>query len=362
MTSPPCPLTTTVLREQVQVHVQQFVAEQAMQLHQISPLLDPLAQAIHTLIATGKRLRPAFAVWGWWAVASPTQREQREQVIAACASLELLQACALIHDDVMDASDLRRGQPTVHRQVEQLHRRQGWQGDAANFGRAGAILLGDLALGWTDQMYFSSGVEPQTLLRAKPALDAMRLQVSAGQYLDVVAQASGETDQAALERVLDYKSARYTVQGPLQLGGLLADAPQPVLAAYATYGQAVGRAFQLRDDLLGVFGDPIITGKPAGDDLREGKRTLLIAYALTHATPTHQKEVHHALGQPDLDAGQVELLREILIQTGAVRHVEHLIATLRQQALTTLAQLAPLDPHAHQALEELALAATQREH
>lgn len=364
MTSPMSSIAVDALRAQVSAHVLQFVQRQAEQLHQISPELGPWAQALISLLRQGKRLRPAFAVWGWQAVAGAHALQAvHEQVVAACASLELLQACALLHDDVMDASALRRGQPTVHRRWQAVHEQHGWQGNSAHFGEAAAILLGDLALGWTDQMYFSSGLDAPTLLRGKPALDAMRAEVSAGQYLDVLAQSRGETDLRAIETVLIYKSAKYTVERPLHLGALLADAAPAVMEAFTGYGVALGQAFQLRDDLLGVFGDSEVTGKPAGDDLREGKRTLLVATALQRAQPAQRLVLQDALGCAELDADLLHQARQVLRTTGAVASVEQRITALHQQALQALhTQSATLDPSAVQALEQLAQAATQRHH
>jgi geranylgeranyl diphosphate synthase type I len=216
-------------------------------------------------------------------------------LLSAAASLEVLHASALIHDDVMDSSDLRRGRPAAHRQFEALHANAGWLGDSAAFGRAGAILLGDLLLMWSVQMLQGSGLEESALQRALPIVEAMRTEGTCGQYLDILAQPHPLRQRAPavgsilpnIEVAIDGqpgcrgKAARYTVQRPCQIGAALGDGDDQVYFALAAYGSPLGRAFQFRDDLLGVFGDTKLTGKPAGDDLREGKRTVLVAHAFT---------------------------------------------------------------------------------
>ena len=202
------------------------------------------------------------------------------------SALELVQASALIHDDLMDRSDTRRGEPAVHRRFEARHTAGGWRGGAAAFGDSVAVLLGDLALVWSDELLHASGVAPEDLARARPVFDEMRTEVTVGQYLDLLTQATGDTSVELAGKVARYKSAKYTVERPLLFGAALAGAPPELSAAYSAFGLPLGEAFQLRDDVLGVFGDPSETGKPAGDDLREGKRTALVALALREASRT----------------------------------------------------------------------------
>ena len=182
-----------------------------------------------------------------------------ERVVTAVAALELFQACAIIHDDVMDHSETRRGQPTAHRRFGRLHGAAGWRGDGDSFGTGAAILLGDLCLAWTDEMFFGSGLEAARLDRARPLFDEMRTELMGGQYLDLLEQAIGGGSVVRARRVIQYKSARYSVMRPLQLGAALAGAERPLLAGYEAYGLPLGEAFQLRDDVLGVFGDPVET-------------------------------------------------------------------------------------------------------
>jgi geranylgeranyl diphosphate synthase type I len=340
------------LRERVQKALDAFISTHRTHFDEMGPELTPLVDALQDFVTGGKRMRPAFCFWGHLGAGGT----DRDEVIVAAASLELFQACAIIHDDVMDASDTRRGKPAVHRAFAALHRGEGWYGDPDAFGAGAAILLGDLALAWADEMLVASG------LADAPALAVysdMRADVMGGQYLDLLEAVRGAGTVESALRVARYKAAKYTVERPLHLGAALAGAGPEVFAAYTSYGIPLGEAFQLRDDVLGVFGDPSVTGKPAGDDLREGKRTALVAMALETASPAQTALVRRHLGDPHLDESGVSALRAVLEDTGAVERVEQLIATRTAQALAALDR-ATLQDDAAEVLRELAVAATTR--
>jgi geranylgeranyl diphosphate synthase, type I len=341
------------LRARVEKQIDDFLTAQTPDLDGISDDLAPVVDAITSLLAGGKRLRPAFCYWGWRGAGGP----DTEAAIRAAAALELLQACALVHDDVMDGSDTRRGQPAVHRRFATLHRSSSWLGSPEAFGAGAAILLGDMCLCWADELLFGSGLPSEALLRAKPIYDVMRTELMAGQYLDLVEQARGGGSVERALRVVRYKTAKYTIERPLHLGATLAGAQPELLEAYSGYGLPLGEAFQLRDDILGVFGDPSETGKPAGDDLREGKRTVLVALAVERATPAQAAQLRRYLGDPDLSAAGVDALREVIESTDALAEVEALIVTLTATAVGALAEVP--DP-ARSVLAQLAFAATMR--
>ncbi|MFG1611021.1 polyprenyl synthetase family protein [Actinoplanes sp. NPDC049265] len=349
-----------------------FLATQIAALDAVDPALGGFARTARDLVlGGGKRLRPTFAYWGWRGVADPG--EALEAILPALAALELMHTFALVHDDVMDESATRRGAPTAHRIFATQHDRDGRLGDADRFGSTSAILLGDLCLVWADQLMARAALGTATLFAARARYDRMRVETVAGQYLDVL----GETqpDAWSLERALlvaRYKTASYTVQRPLQFGLSLAaasasDSRSAVDAAYARYGEVVGEAFQLRDDLLGVYGDPLVTGKPAGDDLRTGKPTALLMLARRLATPAQLAE----LAEPALDpAGVVnpadgsggppiDRLADVIAATGAPDRVEELIRRRVDDGLAALRD-APLHPDARAALTHLAVAATHR--
>ena len=349
------PFDVDDLRPRVQKAVDDFISTQREIFDGVSDDLDPLVEAVTDLLSGGKRLRPAFCWWGYRGAGGA----DTEEALRAAAALEFLQACALIHDDVMDGSDTRRGMPSAHHRFAMLHRGSEWLGSPEAFGVGAAILLGDLCLSWADELLLTSGVPAEHLNAAKRVYDEMRTELMAGQYLDLLEQARGGGSVERAMRVVRFKSAKYTIERPLHMGAALAGADADVLAAYSGYGLPLGEAFQLRDDVLGVFGDPGETGKPAGDDLREGKRTVLIATAMARATPAQAAQIRRHLGDPGLDATGVALLREVIADTGALNHAEQLITSLTDQALAALESV-DLQPPAPEVLAGLAYAATRR--
>jgi geranylgeranyl diphosphate synthase type I len=344
------------LRVRVDKALDAFLSRQHDRLAAVDAALLPVADAIERFVlGGGKRLRPAFAYWGYRAAGGI----DREEVVAAAAALEFVQASALIHDDVMDCSDTRRGEPAMHRHFESLHGGSGWLGDPAGFGTATAILLGDLCLVWSDELLHGSGLDPITLARSRPVFDDMRTEVTIGQYLDMHAQATGDTSTQRAGLVARFKSAKYTVERPLLLGAAFADAPAEIGRAYSAFGLPLGEAFQLRDDVLGVFGDPAVTGKPAGDDLREGKRTYLIAAAFETADRASARVLRAGLGDPELDDAGIGRMRDTIAATGALRRTEARITELTRSALSAL-DTVTLDGASAEVLAQLATAATRR--
>ena len=345
-----------VLTSRIDKALREFLGGAVPTLGAIADELAPLGQATEAFVLDGgKRLRPRFCYWGYRA----TGAKDDEDIIRAAAALELLQACALVHDDVIDGSDTRRGQPAVHRRFAGLHRSSGWYGDPERFGQASAILLGDLALIWADSALTQSGFDAAALQRGAPVWDAMRVEVMCGQYLDVVEQARGGGSVERALRVARFKSAKYTIERPLHLGAALGDASPELMAAFSSYGLPLGEAFQLRDDVLGVYGDPEVTGKPAGDDLREGKRTVLVAYALEGANDAQAEQLRVRLGDPQLDTDGVTVLRDIIAATGALARVEELIEARTAEAVDAM-QEAEMNDEARTELIGLAQTVTTR--
>lgn len=348
------------IRMRVQRDLTQFLAEQTTYLGEIGSELIPVADAINSfLLDGGKRLRPLFAYCGYLAAGGA----EDESVIAAVASLELLQACALIHDDLMDGSDTRRGRPSIHRWFEGIHINEDLSGSAAHYGSSAAILLGDLALVWSNQMLHQSGISPAALLRSLATQDEMRVELMAGQFLDIHEQALATQSVARSLKIARYKSGKYTIERPLHIGASLAISDetrrQNYIAIFSEYGLPLGEAFQLRDDFLGVFGDPAMTGKPAGDDLREGKRTVLMAMTQDRATELQEGVIAKYFGAADLNLEGVEELRQVITETGAKDHVEQLIEKLTYTALDALNREEIAAP-ARELLEELADIAVRR--
>ncbi|TQJ32376.1 polyprenyl synthetase family protein [Microbacterium sp. SLBN-146] len=316
----------------------------------------------------GKRLRGRFCIAGWRAVEDARTRhaEVPSAVITAASALEVFHAAALIHDDVIDNSDTRRGRPSAHRALESEHRSAGWVGDGESFGRSGAILLGDLLVAWSDDLFeeglVSVGADRAATARAE--YSRMRRDVTIGQFLDIAEESAFRTEPDARHaeralRVASLKSARYSVQQPLAVGAALAGADEAQHSALSRFGHPLGMAFQLRDDVLGVFGDESETGKPSGDDLREGKRTVLVAYTREALAPSARRVVDELIGDPSLDAGQIGALQRTIIETGALERVEKLITDYAREAERAL-NGARLDNAAVGALRDLARDATVR--
>ncbi|WP_175084646.1 polyprenyl synthetase family protein, partial [Candidatus Frankia nodulisporulans] len=380
----------TDIRARVSAVLRQFLADRGVTLLEIDPELAPFLEvAEQVLLGGGKRLRPAFCYWGWRGVGAADGPE----IVMAAASLEVLHACALVHDDLMDASELRRGRASAHRDLALRHRARGLPGDSDRFGQSAAILLGDLFLSWADDLLMASGLEPAALLRAWPIYSRMRTELVAGQYLDLSGHpldldgdpparqddessapdgpsprqgggASGPDGRPSVRigRIARYKTAGYTVIRPLQLGALLAGAPSELLATYAAFGAPLGEAFQLRDDILDLFGDPAVTGKPAGEDLRNGRPNALLALAARQPDATGLRAL---VDRPDLPAA-LDQARAFVVSCGALELAEQRIAACAAEALAALtaatASPAPLDATTIDALSLLAVAATVRTH
>ena len=308
----------------------------------------------------GKRLRPAFAYWGWRAVTDDPDPLDPD-MLRLFSALELLHACALVHDDVIDESATRRGLPTVHVQFADGHRDSGWRGSPQQFGVSAAILLGDLALVWADDIVATADVPSDARRRLQHVWADIRTEVLAGQYLDIVAEASGVDSIASAMTVNTYKTASYTVSRPLQMGVAAAADRPDVLAAFHEFGTNLGVAFQLRDDVLGVFGDPAVTGKPSGDDLRSGKRTVLLAEAIELAErsdPASADLLRTSIGT-DLTEDRVRELCQVITAVGALSAVETRIDALTQAAVDVL-NAAPIAEQAKVGLLELARLVSNR--
>ncbi|MFJ2559654.1 MULTISPECIES: polyprenyl synthetase family protein [unclassified Streptomyces] len=323
------------------------------------PELALFAGLLRDMIAAGgKRIRPVLCVVGWLAV---SDRPPPPAVWRVAASLELFHLFALIHDDIMDASETRRGKPTAHRLLAARHHARG---DAETLGVNAAMLLGDLALGWSYELLHATHLSPtaEHLSRVWPLLNALRTETLVGQYLDLISAGPVSAtlpDTVAARRVIRYKTAKYTCERPLQLGAHLAGADTNLLAALSAYALPLGEAFQLRDDLLGVYGSPERTGKSVLDDFREGKHTVLAALALQRATPAQARVLHAGLGNRDLTAVEASEMRQVLTDTGAQATVENLISERYEEALTALDH-APLRPAATTILRSMATAAASR--
>jgi geranylgeranyl diphosphate synthase type I len=349
----------------VQNDIDAFLDEREPLLASIGPDLAPFIDFSRDLLRGGKRFRALFCYWGWQSVSGHTTAfdvmpdrsapSDLEAIVLAASGLEVFHAAALVHDDIMDNSDTRRGMPSAHKRFEGLHDDGRWTGNARGFGQSAALLLGDLLLSWSDEL-FDSGLQalssPASRVAARAEFNRMRTEVTVGQYLDILEERSWRNYPepellSRAHRVIVYKSAKYSI------GAALAGGSIEQVTALREFGLPLGIAYQLRDDLLGVFGDPETTGKPSGDDLREGKRTVLIALARTKLPSNSTSLLDELLGDPELTPQQVTMLQASIRDSGAVEHVEQIIDHNVKLAITAIAD-APLSQSSKQQLVQLA--------
>jgi len=351
------------LRSGVSRRLEALLDEQATLLESFGQDTHLLIEAWRTLLSGGKRLRPAFAYWGYRAAQdhnASVDKDAFESLLRVGASLELFQAAALFHDDVMDRSDTRRGFPTAHKTFESLHRTSQFVGDPENYGTSVAILLGDLSLVACENEFRKAiarfGVEERE--RAHDYFDTMRTTVTVGQFLDVHAQVAPwdidlKTASTRAFNIIKTKTASYSVVYPLLIGASLAGASPDTLRQLNDFARPIGIAYQLLDDLLGTFGDPQTTGKPAGDDLREGKRTALVVDALDHLDHTDAQFLKTHLGTAELDDSHIASMLKLIEKSGAVARIQNMVNDLAHHASEQL-ENSLLNPVGKDTLRDLA--------
>lgn len=337
------PESLAAVGERAEARIDALLAGERERWRQVDDGLGGALDALADLVAAGgKRLRPAFCHWAFVGAGGDPDAPI---AIDAGAALELLHSFALVHDDIMDGSDRRRGRPAVHTAFIDRHETAGWRGQSRRFGEGAAILVGDFAFVYADVLM--AGVSAE----ARAVFDELRIELCVGQYLDLRATATGERDAGRARTIEWYKSGKYTVERPLQLGAALAGRLAELEAPLSAFGLPLGEAFQLRDDLLGVFGTESVTGKPVGDDLREGKLTPLLAVAAARADADGTRLLER-VGRPDLGTDDVAAICDLLVRTGAVEEVEASIGRLVEESLTALERV-PITEEARLALAEL---------
>ena len=359
----------------VDSRITSFLEARSEEMSHISPDLEHILAYANSMLRSGKRVRARFCYWGWRAIDQGVEGdplggietlEDASPVIALATSLEVFHAAALVHDDIMDNSDTRRGLPAAHKAFERIHRDRSYSGSTEHFGASTALLLGDLLLAWSDDLltHALSSSSPDIVAATRSQFSTMRQEVTLGQYLDIHEEAAwlhhGESErlERAL-RVVTYKSAKYSMEAPLLIGASLAGARENQLKDLSSFGLPLGIAFQLRDDVLGVFGDSEVTGKPSGDDLREGKRTVLIARAEASMPDSAKRVFNELLGDRSLDPDQIEVMQSTLRDTGALDEVEDMIQHYADTAMAAL-ESAHITEGARSELRRLADAVTRR--
>ena len=338
------PSSLTAVAPPVEARIDALLEDEVARWSAVDPELVPPLEALRRFVLEGgKRLRPAFCHWAFvGAGGDPAD----PAVVDAGAALELLHAFALLHDDVMDGSRLRRGRTTVHVEFADRHGSAGWRGEGRRFGEGVAILVGDLAFVYADLLMV--GAPPD----ATDVFNELRVELNIGQALDLIGTAQARRDRPMARRIARYKSGKYTIERPLHLGAALVGRLGDLAGSLSAYGLPLGEAFQMRDDILGTFGDPAVTGKPVGEDLREGKPTPLLAVTSDRADPAGQKLLDR-IGYPDLADDEVRAIQTLMTETGARAETEQLIDTLAAEAIAAL-DAADITGEARTALNDLA--------
>jgi geranylgeranyl diphosphate synthase type I len=358
---PASPLDAEDLRARVDRALAVLLGQELSALGFLGADAAPVADALTRFaLESGKRLRPAFVYWGYRGAGGTAAGPEADAAVKAACSVELLHVCALIHDDIMDGSEVRRGRPAMHVGFAAMHRRQAWRGDPAAFGAGAATLMGDLAFTWADVALAEAGLPGDRLAAALGVFNRLRSELMGGQYLDLVEARRGAPDEDAVRRVLTYKSGKYTIERPLHLGLALAGGDPGLAEGYSAYGLPLGEAFQLRDDVLGVFGAPEVTGKPAGDDLREGKETYLVMLTRRRADRAGRQLLEGALGNAKLSEDEVAELRRLITGCGALAATEARIGQLLAEAKAALSGVGGIDEAARTVLAALADHVTDR--
>lgn len=338
----------------VQQRLDDFCDGKRAHLAEISEDLVPIIDYTQDMLAGGKRFRALFCYWSW-AGYQPSEITEQDlsidsPIVGVAAALEMFHAAALVHDDLLDQSDTRRGKPSIHKKFEGLHISKGYAGTPARFGVAGSVLTGDLLLAWSSELFGSAlvDVNPESEQNCRKQFSQMRFEVMAGQYLDVLEENAAPTRNpkqavAIANRVMLYKTAKYSLEAPLLIGAALSGVNDRTLLELSQFGIPLGLAFQLRDDVLGVFGDPSVTGKPAGDDLREGKRTVLVGLTLESIPESVSKIFNELLMAGEIEDEQLDFMRRTITDSGALSKTERMIEEHSVRAIEALSNLEVTD-------------------
>lgn len=352
MVPAPAPQSLSLIAARVEDRLREFLADEEARWSAFDEdLTDPVAEIGRMVLVGGKRLRPAFCHWGFVGAGGDPDDAM---VVNAGAAFELMHVFALFHDDVMDDAASRRGAPTTHTRFTERHVDGAWAGEARRFGEGVAILVGDLAFVYADQLMAGASAT------AWKIWNELRIELNIGQVLDIVGSVRNDRRRVKAERICRYKSGKYTIERPLHLGAVMA-APEraaELLPALSAYGLPLGDAFQMRDDVMGAFGDSAVTGKPVGGDLREGKPTPLMAMA-TEAATAAQAEVLALVGRTDLTDADVARVQQAIVDTGALAELEATIVRLTDEALSAI-ERAPLTEQARAELVALAAYVSHR--
>lgn len=321
---------------------------------------DIIAEALRyvrkIILAGGKRLRPAFMYYGYLAAGG----REKDKIIKTSIGIELVHTFLLIHDDIIDKDKKRHGLDTINFRYEKLGKKFFRQINPGHFGNSMAIIFGDMVAALGNQVIFNSDFNPALIVKALHKLQTIISATVVGQARDVYMEYRKRTTEKEVLKMYEYKTAKYTIEGPLHLGAILAGADDKLLKVFSAYAIPVGIAFQIQDDILGVFGDEKKLGKPVGSDVRQGKYTILVAKAIEKAGGKQKDIIKNILGKNDLTKNELEIFRNMIIETGALSYAKNMAVKLANQGKRAI-EKEKINPEAKEFLTGIAEYMVKRE-
>lgn len=291
-------------------------------------IADAISYARKITMSGGKRARAAFMYFGYIAAGG----KEKEKIIKASVSIELIHSFLLMHDDIIDRDSLRHGIKTTHIYYGEIAKKYFKHKDADHFGNSMAIIVGDMMYAFGNQVLFESGFEPALIVNALHRLQGVVSRTVVGESQDILIENKGEATEQEILQMYENKTARYTIEGPLHLGAILARADEKMMQSLSDYSIPAGIAFQIQDDILGVFGTVGKTGKPVGSDVRQGKQTILVAKALEKASRAQKEILKKCLGNSDLTEKDLDEFKKVIIETKSLEYAQKLAQDLIAEA------------------------------
>lgn len=341
------------------VYLQKYFDQKIAKAGKTDPLAEEAVKMIADFtLAGGKRIRPALIYYSYLAAGG----SEEEKIIETSMSIELTHTFLLIHDDIIDKDSKRHGISTIHERYKEIGQKISSRKDPMHFGNSMAMLAGDMAGAMANEIIFNSAFSPKTIIKALDKLQEIVYRIVPGEMLDVVLETRGEASEEEVLKMYEGKTSSYSFEGPLHLGTLLAgEFSQEVLEKYSTYAMPLGKAFQIRDDILGLFGDEKKTGKPIGSDIAEGKQTLLVIKALELGSKEQKKNLEKILGKKDIGAGEIEQFRKIIKSCGSLEYCQDLAEKFISESLQALSEIVMKSEDARKFLEGIAQYMISRE-
>lgn len=330
-----------------------FLDKKLKTAEKISPMARGMVQNIKNyVLSSGKRIRPALMYHTYLSLAGKAGSRKKEALRAAMAP-EFIHTWFIIHDDIIDKDDLRRGNPSMHYLYRKLGKSKfNNSADAAHYGYSQAISAGDMAAGFANEVIADSMLSERIKSGLSKKISDIIFNTAIGEFYDVFAAIEKNISEKEVLTILEYKTARYTVEGPIHLGAIMAEAGDKVIKNLNDYSVPLGIAYQIQDDILGVFGASKETGKPVGADIREGKKTLLVVKALEAGNAEQRAKINSALGNHEITGKEIREAQEIIKETGSLEYSRKMAKKFASQSNKALAKSA-LDPKSKEFFREV---------